>query len=132
MSCKICQRADKQGKIPKDHLCAINHLGTVKAMESEIILEVCTTMISIGAIPAEIALDGDSTTIAVIRKTLVHLPEVRLFGGEVVVDMKSDDRHRNETTKDRFYEITRKHTLVVEGTKYTPLAEPQDCYYLSR
>ena len=132
MSCKICQRADKQGKIPKDHLCAINHLGTVKAMESEIILEVCTTLISKGAVPAEIALDGDSTTIAVIRKTLVHLPEVRLFGGEVVVDMKSDDRHRNKTTKDRFYEITRKHTLVVEGTKFTPLAEPQDCYYLSR
>ena len=58
--------------------------------------------------------------------------KVSLFGGEVVVDMKSDDRHRNKTTKDRFYEITRKHTLVVEGTKFTPLAEPQDCYYLSR
>ena len=46
--------------------------------------------------------------------------------------MKSDDRHRNKVTKDRLYEINRKHTGKVEKSKHVPLAEPQDCYYLSR
>ena len=124
MSCKICKRADNKGEIPMDHLCSINHFGTVKAMEGDIILEVCKTLIARGCIPVEIALDGDATTIAMLRKGLVDDPAVRLFGGECVIDMKSDDRHRNKTTKDRFYEIMRKHTLVVAGSKFVPLSEP--------
>ena len=94
-------------------------------MESDIILEICQTLVGKGCIPAEIVLDGDATTSAVLRKAILHYPEVRLYGGETVIDLKADDRHHNKTTKDRFNEISRKHACIVDKIKYVPLVAPQ-------
>ena len=56
-----------------------------------------------------------------------------MYGGEVVVDMKADDRHLNKTIKDRVYNAMNANTRVRKGQpKAKPLKEPQDCYKLGR
>ena len=89
----------------------MNHFGTVKAMESQIIVECVDTLIAKGLVPAEIALDGDATTYSALQRTFVNEPAVRHFGGEVVIDMKADDRHLLTTMKDHFFTINKQHTV---------------------
>ena len=102
-------------------------------MESQIIVECVDTLIAKGLVPAEIALDGDATTYSALQRTFVNEPAVRHFGGEVVIDMKADDRHLLTTMKDHFFTINKQHTVVVKGKpKVTPMCEPHDCYYMSR
>ena len=103
LKCYTCSRAHNACKVPKPHACQINHQGSVKSMESEIILECFQNLLKKNCVVAQIALDGDSTTLSLLQKTL--LPEVafRLYSGEVIVDMKADDRHLNKTIKDRVY-----------------------------
>ena len=116
-----------------DHMCAVNHFGTVKAMESQIIVECVETLIAKGFVPAEIALDGDATTYSALLRKFINEPAVREFGGEMVIDMKADDRHLLTTMKDHFFTINKEHTVLGKGKpKVTPLAGPHDCYYLSR
>ena len=35
LKCYICSRAKHEGKVAKQHICQINHQGSVKSMESE-------------------------------------------------------------------------------------------------
>ena len=90
-------------------LCAVNHFGTVKAMESQTIIECVQTLVSKGFVPAEIALDGDATTYSSLLRKFVDEPAVRLFGGEMLIDMKADDRHLLTTMKDHFFTINKGH-----------------------
>jgi hypothetical protein len=84
-------------------------------------------------IVAQIALDGDSTTLSLLQKTLLHEVAFRVFGGEVAVDMKADDRHLNKTIKDRVYNAMNANTVIRKGQpKAKPLKEPQDCYKLGK
>ena len=98
-----------------DHMCAVNHFGTVKAMESQIIVECVETLIAKGFVPAEIALDGDATTYSALLRKFINEPAVREFGGEMVIDMKADDRHLLTTMKDHFFTINKEHTVLVKG-----------------
>ena len=116
-----------------EHCCAVNHYGTVKAMESQIIVECVETLLEKGFVPAEIALDGDATTYSSLLRKFVDDPAVRHFGGEMLIDMKADDRHMLTTMKDHFFPINKQHTVVVKGKpRITPLSEPHECYYLSK
>ena len=116
-----------------DHACAVNHFSTVKSMESQIIVECVNTLLSKGFVPAEIALDGDATTFSALLRTFVKDVRVRQFGGEVVIDMKADDRHLLTTIKDHLFKINKQHTIVQKSkANITPMSEPHDCYYLSK
>jgi hypothetical protein len=102
-------------------------------MESEIILECFQKLLQKNCVVAQIALDGDSTTLSLLQKTLLHEVAFRLYGGEVVVDMKADDRHLNKTIKDRVYNAMNANTRILKGhPKAKPIKEPQDCYKLGR
>ena len=79
-------------------------------MESQIIVECVDTLLSKGFVPAEIALDGDATTFSALLCTFVKDVRVRQFGGEVVIDMKADDRHLLTTIKDHLFKINKQHT----------------------
>ena len=82
---------------------------------------------------AQIALDGDSTTFSLLQKTLLHKVAFRLYGSEVVVDMKADDPYLNKTIKDRVYNAMNANTRIRKGhPKAKPIKEPQDCYKLGR
>ena len=98
-----------------EHCCAVNHYGTVKAMESQIIVECVETLLEKGFVPAEFALDGDATTYSSLLRKFVDDPAVRHFGGEMLIDMKADDRHMLTTMKDHFFSINKQHTVVVKG-----------------
>ena len=133
LKCYICSRAKHEGKVAKQHICQINHQGSVKSMESEIILECFQKLLQKNCVVAQIALDGDSTTLSLLQKTLLHEVAFRRFGGEVIVDMKADDRHLNKTIKDRVYNAMNANTRIRKGLpKVKPLKEPQDCYKLGR
>jgi len=62
LKCHICSRAENARKVPKEHVCQINHQGSVKSMESEIILECFQKLLTDNCVVGQIALDGDSTT----------------------------------------------------------------------
>ena len=133
LKCYICSRAENSKKVPRAHNCQINHQGSVKSMESEIILECFKKLLAKNCIVAQIALDGDSTTLSLLQKTLLQEVAFRVFGGEVVVDMKADDRHLNKTIKDRVYNAMNANTVIRKGQpKAKPLKEPQDCYKLGK
>ena len=133
MKCYICSRAKNAGKNARPHDCQINHQGTVKSMESEIILECFKKLLAKNCVVSQIALDGDSTTLSLLQKTLVKEVAFRVFGGEVVVDMKADDRHLNKTIKDRVYNAMNANTRIRKGIpKVKPIKEPQDCYKLGK
>ena len=133
MKCYICSRAKNAGVNARAHNCEINHTGTVKSMESEIILECFKKLLQKNCVVAQIALDGDSTTLSLLQKTLMHEVAFRLFGGEVIVDMKADDRHLNKTIKDRVYNAMNANTRIRKGApKVKPIKEPQDCYKLGK
>ena len=133
LKCYTCSRAHNAGKIPKPHACQINHQGSVKSMESEIILECFQKLLKKNCVVAQIALDGDSTTLSLLQKTLLHEVAFRLYGGEVIVDMKADDRHLNKTIKDRVYNAMNANVVTRKGLpKCKPIKEPQDCYKLGK
>ena len=133
LKCHICSRAENARKVPKEHVCQINHQGSVKSMESEIILECFQKLLTDNCVVGQIALDGDSTTLSLLQKTLINDIAYRMFGGEVIVDMKADDRHLNKTIKDRVYNAMNANTRLRKGApKVKPLKEPQDCYKLGR
>ena len=133
LKCYTCSRAENAGVVVKAHTCEINHQGSVKSMESEIILECFQKLLQKNCVVAQIALDGDSTTLSLLQKTLLHEVAFRLYGGEVVVDMKADDRHLNKTIKDRVYNAMNANTRILKGhPKAKPIKEPQDCYKLGR
>jgi len=105
----------------------------VKSMESEIILECFQKLFKKNCVGAQIALDGDSTTLSLLQKTLLHEVAFRLYGGEVIVDMKADDRHLNKTIKDRVYNAMNANVVTRKGLpKCKPIKEPQDCYKLGK
>ena len=105
----------------------------MKAIESEIILECFQKLCEKQCVVSQIALDGDSTTLSLLQKTLINEVAFRRFGGEVIVDMKADDRHLNKTIKDRVYNAMNANTRIRKGQpKAKPLKEPQDCYKLGR
>ena len=115
------------------HACTVNHFGTVKGMESQIIVEMVETLIAKGFVPAEIALDGDATTFSALLRTFVNEVAVRYFGGEIVIDMKADDRHLLTTIKDHLFKMNKQLTIVRKGKpNVAPMSEPHDCYYLSK
>ena len=89
------------------HACAVNHFGTVKGMESQIIVEVVETLITKGFVPAEIALDRDATTFSALLRTIVNEVVVRYFGGENGFDTKADDRHLLTTIKDHLLKMNK-------------------------
>ena len=98
-------------------------------MESEIIHECFQKLLQRNCVIGQIALDGDSTTLSLLQKTLLHEIAYRVYGGEVVVDMKADDRHLNKTIKDCVYNAMNANTRVRKGQpKAKPLKEPWDCY----
>ena len=102
-------------------------------MESEIILECFQKLLRKNCVVAQIALDGDSTTLSLLQKTLIDEVAFRVFGGEVIVDMKANDRHLNKTIKDRVYNAMNANIRVRKGTpKCKPIKEPQDCYKLGK
>ena len=72
-------------------------------MESEIILECFNKLVEKNCVIGQIALDGDSATLSILQNTLIKEIAYRVYGGEVIVDMKADDRHLNKTIKDRVY-----------------------------
>ena len=84
-------------------------------MESEIILECFQNLLKKNCVVAQIALDGDSTTLSLLQKTLLHEVAFRLYGGEVIVDMKADDRHLNKTIKDRVYNAMNANVVTRKG-----------------
>ena len=109
------------------HACAVNHFGTVKGMESQIIVEMVETLIAKGFVPAEIALDGDATTFSALLRTFVNEVAVRYFGGEIVIDMKADDRHLLTTIKDHLFKMNKQLTIVRKGKpSVAPMSEPHD------
>ena len=133
LKCHICSHAENARKVPKEHACQITHEGSVKSMESEIILECFQKLLTDNCVVGQIALDGDSTTLSLLQKTLINDIAYRMFGGEVIVDMKADDRHLNKTIKDRVYNAMNANTRLRKGApKVKPLKEPQDCYKLGR
>ena len=91
------------------------HFGTVKGMESQIIVEMVETLIAKGFVPAEIALDGDATTCSALLRTFVNEVAVRYFGGEIVSDMKADDRHLLTTIKDHLFKMNKQLMIVYKG-----------------
>lgn len=133
MKCLACTRAQLSGKTAPPHQCWINHTGTVKSMESEMILEMCQSLLSRGIVVSEIALDGDSTTYSLLQQELVRDPLQRLYGGESVVDMKADDRHLKKCLKDHLYNAMNENLQDFPGirAKVKPMKEPYDPYYLS-
>ena len=58
MKCYICSRAKNAGKSAGPHTCHINHQGTEKSMESEIIPECFQKMLRKNCVVAQNALDG--------------------------------------------------------------------------
>ena len=133
LKCDICSRAENAQKVAKAHKCQINHQGSVKSMESEIILECFNKLVEKNCVIGQIALDGDSTTLSLLQKTLIKEIAYRVYGGEVIVDMKADDRHLNKTIKDRVYNAMNANIRVRKGTpKCKPIKEPQDCYKLGK
>ena len=133
LKCYTCSRAENSRSIAKEHDCQINHRGSVKAMESEIILECFQKLCEKQCVVSQIALDGDSTTLSLLQKTLINEVAFRRYGGEVIVDMKAVDRHLNKTIKDRVYNAMNANTRIRKGQpKAKPLKEPQDCYKLGR
>ena len=106
--------------------------GTVKGMESQITIEMVETLIAKGFIPAEIALDGETTTFSALLRTFVYEVIVRYFGGEIVSDMKADDRHLLTTIKNHLFKTNKQLIIVRKGKpNVAPMSEPHDCYYLS-
>ena len=73
MKCYICSRAKNAGKNARPHDCQIHHQGTVKSLESEIILECFKKLLAKNCVVSQIALDGDSTTLSLLQKILVKL-----------------------------------------------------------
>ena len=58
---------------------------------------------------------------------------LRVFGGEVIVDMKADNRHLHKTIKDRVYNAMNANTRIRKGVpKVKPIKEPQECYKLGK
>ena len=88
LKCHIYSRAENAHKIPRDHVCQINHEGSVQSLECEIILKCFQKLLKDNCAVGPIALDGDST----VQKTLINEVACRMHGGEVIVDMKADDR----------------------------------------
>ena len=79
-------------------------------------------------IVAQIALDEVPTMLSLFQKTLLHKVAFRVFGGEVVVDMKADDWHLNKTIKDHVYNALNSNTIICKGQpKAKPLKEPHNC-----
>ena len=69
-------------------------------MESEIIFECFWKLLLKHCVVAQIAIAYyNTTTIALLQKTRIADPAYRLYGGEVSVDMKADDRRLNKTIK---------------------------------
>ena len=74
----------------------------------------------------------DATTLCALLRTFVNNAVVRYFGGEVVMDMKADNRHLLTTIKDHLFKINKEYTIIQKGKpRVAPMSEPQDCYYLA-
>ncbi|CAG2248750.1 GGA [Mytilus edulis] len=66
-ACRICQRAETSGNIPRVHKCNKNFTGSAKAMEPDMVVDMVKESRSKGANITAIIGDEDTTTIARLR-----------------------------------------------------------------
>ncbi|VDI03770.1 Hypothetical predicted protein [Mytilus galloprovincialis] len=66
-ACRICQRAEISGNIPRVHKCNKNFTGSAKAMEPDMVVDMVKESRSKGANITAIIGDEDTTTIARLR-----------------------------------------------------------------
>ena len=115
-----------QGKV-LDHIHAISTTKVLKSQWKAKSFRNVFRSCCVKTVVAQIALDSDSTTLSLLQKTLINEVAYQNFSGEVIVDMKADDRHLNKTIKDRVYNAMNANTRIRKGVpKVKPIKEPQD------
>ena len=133
MNCAICSRAEnRDSDVIPDHLCAINHFGTIKSMESDIALECANFLLYHGAVLKEITTDGDGSTHTTLQYGLIDSPVQRLYGAKEIISNKADMRHFTKCLKDRIYKISDKVSGVIQKKKVIPMVPKYDAPKLAR
>ena len=140
LSCAICNRADNMQsmKVP-EHLCAINHFGTIKSMESDIAISTARNMFQKeGVILKQVTTDGDATVHSVLQHGTLDCPVQRLLGSCDIIANKSDMRHFVKCVKDEIYRINTKNTIKAlvgqngRSTSCAPMIPKYDAPKLAR
>ena len=81
---------------------------------------------------SQLSFDGDATPINHLQNKLVNDPAFRLMGEKQIVAMKSDDNHRNKSTKNAIHKINTELTEKAGNRKHPPLDVNKDAAHLSR
>ena len=134
ITCATCQKAKTKGTQIPDHDCQVNHAGkSIKSMEPEMICELTLFLRQKhNLVTAQMCMDGDATPINHLQLKLLHDPAFRWLGEKAIVCMKSDDNHRNKTTKNHIYTTNTELTEVVGKKKVPPLDVKRDAPHLAR
>ncbi|XP_071177683.1 uncharacterized protein [Mytilus edulis] len=100
-SCRICQKAEHEGKIVRNHTCRKNFTGSAKAMEPDMVEEMVTDSIEKGAKITAIFGDEDTTTIARLRAKVD--PRIKKL---------SDSNHIKKPFSSSLYDLRKKHSCL--------------------
>ena len=133
ITCSTCERAKTKGTEPVEHECRVNHEGkSIKSMEPEMICELTASLRDRRLVIAQLALDGDATPINHLQNKLVFDPAFRFMGEKQIVAMKSDDNHRNKTTKNAIHKFNTELIETIGNRKHPPLDVNKDAAHLGR
>ncbi|XP_063433536.1 uncharacterized protein LOC134715345 isoform X2 [Mytilus trossulus] len=100
-SCRICQKAEHEGKIVRKHTCRKNFTGSAKAMDPDMVEEMVTDSIEKGAKITAIIGDEDTTTIARLRAKVD--PRIKKL---------SDSNHIKKPFSSSLYDLRKKHSCL--------------------
>ncbi|CAG2194346.1 unnamed protein product [Mytilus edulis] len=100
-ACRICQRAETSGNIPRVHKCNKNFTGSAKAMEPDMVVDMVKESRSKGANITAIIGDEDTTTIARLRAKV-----------DPTIVKLSDSNHMKKPIRNRLYELKNKHSTL--------------------
>ncbi|CAC5412427.1 unnamed protein product [Mytilus coruscus] len=100
-ACRICQRAEISGNIPRVHKCNKNFTGSAKAMEPDMVVDMVKESRSKGANITAIIGDEDTTTIARLRAKV-----------DPTIVKLSDSNHMKKPIRNRLYELKNKHSTL--------------------
>ncbi|CAC5378782.1 unnamed protein product [Mytilus coruscus] len=116
-ACRICQRAEISGNIPRVHKCNKNFTGSAKAMEPDMVVDMVKESRSKGANITAIIGDEDTTTIARLRAKV-----------DPTIVKLSDSNHMRKPIRNRLYELKNKHsTLSPSHQLYNEMLQLPNC-----
>ena len=98
----------------------------------EMICELTASLRDQGLVIAQLAWDCDATPIHHLQNKLVFDPAFRFMGEKQIVAMKSDDNHRNKTTKNAIHKFNTELIETIGNRKHPPLDVNKDAAHLGR